>query len=52
MTGGSFKKNHLIELMPIFSELILRNEVPIKESLKSIFLEISGALNDNSKAAA
>lgn len=50
MSGGNFKKSHLIELMPILSELILRNEHPIKESLRFIFLEISSALNDNMKA--
>lgn len=44
---GAFTKGHLIELMPIFSELILRNEQAIKESLRLIFLEISAALNQN-----
>lgn len=43
----NFTKGHLIELMPIFSELILRNEQAIKESLRLIFLEISAALNQN-----
>ena len=50
IAGGNFKKSHLIELMPILSELILRNEQPVKEALRSIFLEISTALNDNMKA--
>ena len=36
--------------MPILSELILRNEQSIKESLRLIFLEISMALNENLKA--
>ena len=36
--------------MPVFSDLILRNEQPIKEALRSIFLEISLALNDNMSA--
>ena len=26
IAGGSFKKSHLIELMPMLSDLILRNE--------------------------
>ena len=50
MAGGSFKKGHLIELMPILSDLILRNEQAVKESLRLIFLEISSALTDNMRA--
>ena len=49
-SGQNFKKGHLVELMPILSELILRNEQAIKESLRMIFLEISTALNENLKA--
>ena len=44
---NTFTKSHLIELMPIFSELVLRNEQPIKESLRLIFLEISASLSSN-----
>ena len=50
IAGGSFKKGHLIELMPILSDLILRNEQAVKESLRLIFLEISSALTDNMRA--
>ena len=35
--------------MPIFSDLILRNDQQIKESLRLVFLEISKSLNDNMK---
>ena len=36
--------------MPILSDLILRNEQAVKESLRLIFLEISSALTDNMRA--
>ena len=48
--GTNFKKGHLIELMPILSDLILRNEQTVKESLRLIFLEISQALSENMRA--
>ena len=36
--------------MPVLSELILHNELAIKESLRNIFLEISTALNENMRS--
>lgn len=52
MGATTLKKAHLVELMPVLSDLILRNEQAIKESLRLIFLEISQALNENMVAVA
>jgi len=41
--GGS-KKGHLVQLMPIFAELVLSNETALKEHLRLIFLDISEAI--------
>ena len=40
----------MIELMPILSDLILRNEQGVKDSLRLCFLEISAALSENMRA--
>ena len=50
LAGTNFKKGHLIELMPILSDLILRNEQGVKDSLRLCFLEISTALSENMRA--
>ena len=50
LSSANFKKGHLIELMPILSDLILRNEQGIKDSLRLCFLEISTALSENMRA--
>ena len=41
--GGS-KKGHLVQLMPIFAELVLSNENALKEHLRLIFLDIAEAI--------
>jgi len=41
---GSSKKQHLIQLMPVFAELVMTNEQELKEPLKNIFLEIASAI--------
>jgi len=40
-TKQKSKKTHLIQLMPIFADLILTNEVTIKEQLRLIVNDIS-----------
>ena len=38
---GRTKKGHLVQLMPIFAELVLSNEAALKEHLRMIFLDIA-----------
>jgi len=45
----SNKKGHLIELMPVFADLVMSNEVGLKENLRFIFIEISKALTERQK---
>jgi hypothetical protein len=45
----SNKKGHLIELMPVFADLVMSNEIGLKENLRFIFIEISRALNEKQR---
>ena len=38
------KKGHLVQLMPIFADLVLSNESALKEHLRQIFLDIAEAI--------
>jgi len=40
----STDKDHLIQLMPVFAEMVLSNEQQIKEVLCKILLEISACI--------
>lgn len=37
------KKSHLVQLMPIFADLVLSNENDLKEHLRLIFIDISSS---------
>ena len=41
------KKGHLVQLMPIFADLVLSNEASLKEHLRLIFLDISEAIAES-----
>lgn len=41
------KKGHLVQLMPIFADLVLSNESGLKEHLRQIFLDISEAVTQS-----
>ena len=41
------KKAHLVQLMPIFADLVLSNETGLKEHLRQIFLDISEAIAES-----
>lgn len=41
-----------MELMPVFADLVMSNEVGLKENLRFIFLEISKALSERQKPEA
>ena len=43
------KKGHLIELMPVFADLVMSSEAGLKENLRYIFIEISKALTDKQR---
>jgi hypothetical protein len=45
----SNKKGHLIELMPVFADLVMSNEAGLKENLRYIFIEISKALTEKQR---
>lgn len=43
------KKGHLVQLMPLFADMILSNEAQLKEHLRLIFLDIAEAISLGSK---
>ena len=43
------KKGHLVQLMPIFADLVLSNETNLKEHLRLIFLDIAEAIASANK---
>ena len=47
--AGKSKKSHLVQLMPVFADLVLSNEASLKEHLRLIFLDISEAIAENAQ---